>query len=214
MPAMCLCPCRGRSQPSVFRKRRGRSTGLPSADGRGIAGSAGRSGEHRNRCVGLKQSRRPPPLQQGPRCCQVRCLSGCFVGSRRTDSGARSASDYSGSLKLKSKDICYPIDTKNSGTHGRWDLEPVDFDDGSHGLVVDASSISNWTLRLAPLCPIADAKEESQSTGRGSRTHRGMWSLTLCSNLAVKLDLSAVDSSKYGRPSIASLKRLPNSNTP
>ena len=62
-------------------------------------------------------------------------------------------------------------------------------------LWLTSSSISNWTLRLAPLCPIADAKEESQSTGSGSRTHRGMWSLTLCSNLAVKLDLSAVDSS-------------------
>ena len=34
-----------------------------------------------------------------------------------------------------------------------------------------------------------------QSTGSGSRTHRGIWSLTLCSNLAVKLDRSAVDSS-------------------
>ena len=35
-----LCPCRGRSQPSMFRKRRGRSTGLASAGGRGMAGSA------------------------------------------------------------------------------------------------------------------------------------------------------------------------------
>ena len=75
-------------------------------------------------------------------------------------------------------------------------MEPVDFDDGSHGLVVDASSISNWTLRLAPLCrPIADTVGGLQSTGSGSLTHRGIWSLTLCSNLAVKLDLSAVDSS-------------------
>ena len=40
MPTRCLYPCRGRSQPSVFKKRRGRSTGLPSADGRGMAGSA------------------------------------------------------------------------------------------------------------------------------------------------------------------------------
>ena len=63
------------------------------------------------------------------------------------------------------EDICYPIDTKNSGTHGRWDLEAVDFDDGSHGLVADASSISNWTLRLAPLCPMAD-------TITGTSVHR------------------------------------------
>ena len=35
-----LCPCRVRSQPSVFRKRLGRSTGLPSADGQGMAVSA------------------------------------------------------------------------------------------------------------------------------------------------------------------------------
>ena len=36
MPTMGLRPCRVRSQPSVFRKRRVRSTGLPSADGRGM----------------------------------------------------------------------------------------------------------------------------------------------------------------------------------
>ena len=30
---------------------------------------------------------------------------------------------------------------------------------------------------------------------RGSRTHRGMWSLTLCSNLAVKLALSVAGNS-------------------
>ena len=53
-----------------------------------------------------------------------------------------------------------------------------------------------------------------QSTGSGSRTHRGMWSLTLCSNLAVKSDLSEDESSRYGRSNIASLKRFPNSNTP
>ena len=35
-----------------------------------------------------------------------------------------------------------------------------------------------------------------QSTGSGSLTHKGMWSLTLCSNLAVKLDLSADESSR------------------
>ena len=35
-----LCPYRGRSQPSVFSTSLGRSTGLPSADGRGMAGSA------------------------------------------------------------------------------------------------------------------------------------------------------------------------------
>ena len=34
-------------------------------------------------------SRRPPPLQQGPRRCPIRCLSVCFVGFRRTARGAR-----------------------------------------------------------------------------------------------------------------------------
>ena len=40
MPIRCLCPCRVRSQPGVVSKPLGRSTGLPSADGRGMAGSA------------------------------------------------------------------------------------------------------------------------------------------------------------------------------
>ena len=52
---------------------------------------AGRSRERRNRCGGLKQSRRPPPLRQGPRRCRVRYLSACFAGSWQTDSGARQA---------------------------------------------------------------------------------------------------------------------------
>ena len=39
MPTRGLCPYRDWSQPSVFRKRRGRSTEFPSADGRGMAGS-------------------------------------------------------------------------------------------------------------------------------------------------------------------------------
>ena len=40
MPTRCLHTCRVGSQPSVFRKPFVRSTGLPSADGRGMAGSA------------------------------------------------------------------------------------------------------------------------------------------------------------------------------
>ena len=40
MPTSGLCTRRGRSQPSVLSKRRRRSTGLPSAEGRGMAGSA------------------------------------------------------------------------------------------------------------------------------------------------------------------------------
>ncbi len=41
MPIRGLCPCRVGSQPSMFRKRCGRSSGLPSAAGRGMAGSGG-----------------------------------------------------------------------------------------------------------------------------------------------------------------------------
>ena len=64
--------------------------GTPSGWRSGNGGErAGRSRECRNRCGGLKQSRRPPPLQQGPRRCRVRYLSACSVGSRRTDGGAR-----------------------------------------------------------------------------------------------------------------------------
>ena len=63
-----LCPCRVRSQPSVFRKRRGRSTGPPSAEGRGMAGSAqraGRGNDCRNRCGGLEQAGGPRHYSRG-----------------------------------------------------------------------------------------------------------------------------------------------------
>ena len=66
MPTSGLCPCRGRSLPSVFRKRRGRSTGLPSADGRGMERDRGkRSRECRNRCGALKQAGGPPRYSRG-----------------------------------------------------------------------------------------------------------------------------------------------------
>ena len=45
----------------------------------------------------------PRRYSRGLVVCQVRCLSGCFVGSRRTDSGARSARDYSATLTRKVK---------------------------------------------------------------------------------------------------------------
>ncbi len=57
-----LCTCRGRSQPGVFRKRCGRSTGLPSADGRGMAG---RSRERRNGGGGLEQAGGPRRYSRG-----------------------------------------------------------------------------------------------------------------------------------------------------
>ena len=50
----------------MFRKRRGRSTGPLSADGRGMAGSArGRSGERRNGCAGLEQAGGPRRYSRG-----------------------------------------------------------------------------------------------------------------------------------------------------
>ena len=60
-----LSPCHGRSQPSVFRKRRGRSTGLPSADGRGMGERAGRSRKRRNRCGGLRKAGGPRRYSRG-----------------------------------------------------------------------------------------------------------------------------------------------------
>ncbi len=100
MTTKCLCPCRGKSQPSVFRKRRGRSTGLPSADGRGARRAQPRESKSLRR---PETNQRPPPLQQGPRRRSIRCLSACPVGSRRTARGARSASDYSANLTRKVK---------------------------------------------------------------------------------------------------------------
>ena len=73
-----LCPCRVRSQPSVFRKRRGRSTGPPSADGRGMGRDrTTRSRECRNRCGGLKQARGPRRYSRGLVAVRISCLSAC-----------------------------------------------------------------------------------------------------------------------------------------
>ena len=50
--------------------------------------------------------------------------------------------------------------------------------------------------------------------GNGKRIHKGMWSLTLCSNLAKKSDLSLPARLSTGFPSNASLNSLTNSKTP
>ncbi len=49
-----------------------------------------------------------------PRRCQVRHLSACSVGSRRTDAGARQASGYSANLKRNSKVLDF---VKRGGQH-------------------------------------------------------------------------------------------------
>ena len=50
---------------------------------------AGRGSDCRESLRRSETSKRPPPLQQGPRRCRVRYLSVCFAGSRRADGGAR-----------------------------------------------------------------------------------------------------------------------------
>ena len=63
------------------------------------------------------------------------------------------------------------------------------------------------------MSPLA-ADLQSNRYGKGSLSQSGMWSLTLCSNLAKKSDLSLPARLSKGFPSNAWLNSLTNSKTP